>query len=103
MDQNVKLINSLLALLSFTYSYIACFQTTYLGRVKYSSAKFLKGKQIDKEKAAGLIMDPMQIAQQGQQELMNPDGAGGAGLLIFLTPPSFKTATLFINELSGSA
>jgi hypothetical protein len=36
-------------------------------------------KQIDKEKAAGLIMDPMQIAQQGQQELMNPDGAGGAG------------------------
>jgi hypothetical protein len=35
-------------------------------------------KQIDKEKAAGLIMDPMQIAQQGQQELMNPDGAGGA-------------------------
>lgn len=34
-------------------------------------------KQIDKEKAAGLIMDPMQIAQQGQQELMNPDGAGG--------------------------
>jgi hypothetical protein len=36
-------------------------------------------KQIDKEKAAGLIMDPMQIAQQGQQELMNPDGAGAAG------------------------
>ena len=36
-------------------------------------------KQIDKEKAAGLIMDPMQIAQQGQQELMNPDGAGGVG------------------------
>jgi len=36
-------------------------------------------KQIDKEKADGLIMDPMQIAQQGQQELMNPDGAGGAG------------------------
>jgi hypothetical protein len=35
-------------------------------------------KQIDAEKAAGLIMDPMQIAQQGQQELMNPDGAGGA-------------------------
>ena len=34
-------------------------------------------KQIDKEKAAGLIMDPLQIAQQGQQELMNPDGAGG--------------------------
>jgi hypothetical protein len=24
-------------------------------------------------------MDPMQIAQQGQQELMNPDGAGGGG------------------------
>jgi hypothetical protein len=37
-------------------------------------------KQIDKEKAEGLIMDPMQIAQQGQQELMNPDGtAGGNG------------------------
>jgi hypothetical protein len=36
-------------------------------------------KQIDKEKAEGLIMDPMQIAQQGQQELMNPDGAGGGG------------------------
>ena len=36
-------------------------------------------KQIDKEKAAGLIMDPMQIAQQGQQELLNPDGAGGGG------------------------
>jgi hypothetical protein len=36
-------------------------------------------KQIDAEKKAGLIMDPMQIAQQGQQELMNPDGAGGAG------------------------
>ena len=36
-------------------------------------------KQIDKEKAAGLIMDPMQIAQQGQQELLNPDGAGAAG------------------------
>jgi hypothetical protein len=35
-------------------------------------------KQIDKEKEAGLIMDPMQIAQQGQQELMNPDGVGGA-------------------------
>jgi len=35
--------------------------------------------QIDAEKKAGLIMDPMQIAQQGQQELMNPDGAGGAG------------------------
>ena len=35
-------------------------------------------KQIDKEKADGLIMDPMQIAQQGQQELMNPDGVGGA-------------------------
>lgn len=35
-------------------------------------------KQIDAEKEAGLIMDPMQIAQQGQQELMNPDGAGGA-------------------------
>ena len=37
-----------------------------------------KHKQIDKEKAEGLIMDPAQIAQQGQQELMNPDGAGGA-------------------------
>ena len=36
-------------------------------------------KQIDAEKKAGLIMDPMQIAQQGQQELMNPDGAGGGG------------------------
>jgi hypothetical protein len=36
-------------------------------------------KQIDQEKKAGLIMDPMQIAQQGQQELMNPDGAGGGG------------------------
>ena len=36
-------------------------------------------KQIDAEKAAGLIMDPMEIAQQGQQELMNPDGAGAAG------------------------
>jgi hypothetical protein len=36
-------------------------------------------KQIDQEKEAGLIMDPMQIAQQGQQELMNPDGAGGGG------------------------
>jgi hypothetical protein len=35
-------------------------------------------KQIDKEKADGLIMDPLQIAQQGQQELMNPDGVGGA-------------------------
>jgi len=35
--------------------------------------------QIDAEKKAGLIMDPMQIAQQGQQELMNPDGTGGAG------------------------
>ena len=35
--------------------------------------------QIGAEKKAGLIMDPMQIAQQGQQELMNPDGAGGAG------------------------
>jgi len=39
----------------------------------------LMRKQIDKEKAAGLIMDPMQIAQQGQQELTNPDGAGGGG------------------------
>ena len=39
----------------------------------------LMQKQIDKEKAAGLIMDPMQIAQQGQQELMNPDGTGGGG------------------------
>ena len=39
----------------------------------------LMQKQIDAEKKAGLIMDPMQIAQQGQQELMNPDGAGGAG------------------------
>jgi hypothetical protein len=39
----------------------------------------LMQKQIDKEKADGLIMDPLQIAQQGQQELMNPDGAGGAG------------------------
>jgi hypothetical protein len=39
----------------------------------------LMQKQINKEKAAGLIMDPMQIAQQGQQELMNPDGAGGGG------------------------
>lgn len=39
----------------------------------------LMQKQIDKEKAAGLIIDPLQIAQQGQQELMNPDGAGGAG------------------------
>ena len=36
-------------------------------------------KQIDAEKAAGLIMDPMEIAQQGQQELMNPDGAGASG------------------------
>ena len=36
-------------------------------------------KQIDAEKAAGLIMDPMEIAQQGQQELMNPDGAGSGG------------------------
>jgi len=36
-------------------------------------------QQIDAEKKAGLIMDPMQIAQQGQQELMNPDGAGGGG------------------------
>jgi hypothetical protein len=39
----------------------------------------LMQNQIDAEKKAGLIMDPMQIAQQGQQELMNPDGAGGAG------------------------
>jgi len=36
-------------------------------------------KQIDAEKAAGLIMDPMQIAQQGQQELMNPDGGSTGG------------------------
>ena len=39
----------------------------------------LMRKQIDAEKAAGLIMDPMEIAQQGQQELMNPDGAGASG------------------------
>jgi hypothetical protein len=39
----------------------------------------LMRKQIDAEKAAGLIMDPMEIAQQGQQELTNPDGAGGGG------------------------
>jgi hypothetical protein len=39
----------------------------------------LMRKQIDAEKAAGLIMDPMEIAQQGQQELMNPDGAGSGG------------------------
>lgn len=39
----------------------------------------LMDKQIKKEKEDGKIMDPMQIAQQGQQELMNPDGAGGGG------------------------
>jgi hypothetical protein len=39
----------------------------------------LMRKQIDTEKAAGLIMDPMEIAQQGQQELTNPDGAGSSG------------------------
>jgi hypothetical protein len=39
----------------------------------------LMRKQIDAEKAAGLIMDPMEIAQQGQQELTNPDGAGSGG------------------------
>jgi len=36
-------------------------------------------EQIDAEKAAGLIMDPMQIAQQGQAELAADTGAGGVG------------------------
>jgi hypothetical protein len=36
-------------------------------------------KQIDAEKEAGLIMDPAQIAQQGQAELAAGGGAPGAG------------------------
>jgi hypothetical protein len=36
-------------------------------------------EQIDAEKAAGLIMDPMQIAQQGQAELAADTGAGNVG------------------------
>ena len=34
-------------------------------------------QQIKKEKKAGLIIDPMQIAQQGAAELAGQDGAGG--------------------------
>ena len=50
-------------------------------------------KQIDAEKAAGLIMDPMQIAQQGQQELMNPDGAGGGAPAASATPDATPAAS----------
>jgi hypothetical protein len=47
-------------------------------RLTDEEIKIMKN-QIDDEKEQGLILDPMQIAQQGQQELMANAGGDGAG------------------------
>ena len=50
-------------------------------------------KQIDKERAAGLILDPMEIAQQAQLD-MATGGAGG----VANAPPPNKPKTESVNE-----